>query len=262
MSSKEISEVHHPAPGADVPKISEGLQTEEEFPASAEPSKDKTAGTAVPTSSHAQPDYDSDSEGKRSPQPESAPCTCRCGGCCCHGSSTELQHCVRCHTNYTFNHSQACMVPHVFYSFDRYYGEDLCKDAYVRSVCCGSEVFGGEPIKGDWNQPFPCFIGWHATDVDVVKEQYNGLNVLRCELGPEGKCLREQMKHHAHYENLYSDDVKYNKEDNEDRGRYLKRKREDMREGWPGFEGVFGHVDEKGKIGARDLKNIKWRKHP
>ncbi|KAN0073662.1 hypothetical protein V8E55_012139 [Tylopilus felleus] len=255
MSSKEISDVHHPAPGADAPKISEGPQTEKEFPPSAQLTKDETAETAVPTSSHTQPDYDSDPEG--SPQPESAPCTCRCGGCCCHGSSTELQHCVRCHTNYTFNHSQACMVPHVFYSFDRQHSQDLCNDVSVRSVCCGSEVFGGEPIKGDWNQPFPCFIGWHATDMDVVKEQYNGLNVLRCDLGPEGKCLRERMKHHAHYENLYSDDVKYNKLDIKDRGQYLKRKRDDLGEGW--FEDVFSHVDETGKIGARDLKE--WRKY-
>jgi hypothetical protein len=181
-----------------------------------------TSSPASPSSEHADEEEDSASH-EDSPEPnKSSPCTCRCGGCCCHGTS-DPQHCVRCHTNYTFNHSQACMVPHVFAS-SHLESSDSCRDVSVRSVCCGHRVFGGEPVKGDWEQPFPCFMGWHTTDVDVV---YNGVNLLRCDLGPGGKCRRTRMKHRAHYQNLFDDGVKYKEIDKEDHRRHKKRKREE-----------------------------------
>lgn len=86
----------------------------------------------------------------------------------------------------------------------------------------------GAPLKGDWRQPFPCFVGWHTTDVEAVQEAYNGVNVLRCDLDPGGKCRRAPMKHSVHYKILYDEKVKYVPIDKEDHKRYLKRKRTEM----------------------------------
>ena len=38
---------------------------------------------------------------ERTPEPSSGPCTRCCGRCCCHNTSPEPQHCVRCHTDNT-----------------------------------------------------------------------------------------------------------------------------------------------------------------
>ena len=135
------------------PNPSEGPQTGEEScpPAKIRKVEDKRVSGADSTAS-ASPSSEPAGEGEESPhkesaKPESSPCTCRCGGCCCHG--TFAQHCVRCHTDYTFNHPEACMVPHVFAEPD---ASDYPRDATVLSVCCGSSVCGGEPVKGDWRQ--------------------------------------------------------------------------------------------------------------
>ena len=128
------------------------------------------------------------------------------------------------------------MVPHVFASCDLEYGELVGGDLSVRSVCCGPDVSGGEPIKSGWNQPFPCFMGWHTTDADAAKEQYNGVNVLRCDPGPGGKCQRKGMKHHAHYRHLFDDQVKHNQIDKEDRKKDLKRKKEEMEKGYDAYD--------------------------
>ena len=120
------------------------------------------------------------------------------------------------------------MVPHVFSSDDLRTSvyDARPRDVSVRSVCCGPNVVGGEPIKGDWRQPFPCFMEWHTTGVDVVKEQYNGVNILRCDPGPGGKCQRKEMQHRAHYQHLFDNGMKYNQIDKEDQKGHLKRKRE------------------------------------
>ncbi|KAF8555046.1 hypothetical protein OG21DRAFT_1521992 [Imleria badia] len=119
------------------------------------------------------------------------------------------------------------------------------RDVSVRSVCCGADVRGGEPVKGDWHHPSSCFVGWHTTDVDAVEEQYNGVNVLRCDLGPGVKCRRAQMKflHHARYENLFDKRVKYIQIDKEDHMGYLKRKREEINDD-DEFKDAFCFMEE------------------
>jgi hypothetical protein len=117
------------------------------------------------------------------------------------------------------------MVPHVFASSDLESFDMYASDVSVRSVCCGSNVLGGAPVKGEWEQPFPCFRGWHTTD--AVEEQYNGVNVLRCDPGPGGKCMRTRMQHRAHYRQLFDDRVKHNQIDKADHKRHSKRKREE-----------------------------------
>jgi len=117
------------------------------------------------------------------------------------------------------------MVPHVFSSEELETSScEFQPSVGVRSVCCGPDTVGGEPIKGAWEQPSPCFMGWHTTDVDAVKEQYNGVNVLRCDPGPGGKCRRKRMKHHAHYENLFDYGMKHIQIDKEDQKAHLRRK--------------------------------------
>ena len=88
-------------------------------------------------------------------------------------------------------------------------------------------------------------MGWHTTDVDAVEEQYNGVNVLRCDPGPGGKCLRTQMKHRAHYEHLFDDEVKHNQIDKEDHKAHLKRKREEDPELFQDNFGFVGGEDSK-----------------
>jgi hypothetical protein len=64
----------------------------------------------------------------------------------------------------------------------------------------------------------PRFTGYHTTDVNGVKEQYKGADLLRCDPGPGGKCLGDQMKHRhgAHFENL-DRRAKYNQNGDHDR---------------------------------------------
>lgn len=231
-------------------------EAQKDQPASDQATKEDTATPAVKTTPAAVADADSnasDSESEwdmrgESPEPESAPCTCNCGGCCSHPTGPSPLHCVRCHADFTFNHSQACSVPHLFYTHDLDVPDVPPHDLAVRSLCCGSEVFAGEPLKGDWTQPFPCFIGWHTTDVTAVDEQYNGLNVLRCNPGQSGKCRRARMKHHAHYRNLFDKKMRYVREDSEDRKNYLKRKREEYGNE---FELTFDYVEEAKNIGMK-----------
>ncbi|KAF8546180.1 hypothetical protein OG21DRAFT_1211076 [Imleria badia] len=249
MSLKNTTDVHNPPSesSAGAPSATHGPQKREESGPPAKMRKVESdpqakEDTATPALSPAQSTDNSHSEPEE-PKPISSPCTCRCNGCCCHGTSSEPQHCVRCHTDYKLNHLEACMVPHVLYSADLELDDVPPRDLDARSVCCGASVRCGEPIKGDWQQPFPCFIGWHTTDVDAVEGQYNGINVLRCDPGPGGRCLRKQMKHHAHYENLFDADVKYIQIDKEDHEGYLKRKREEINDDRT-FEDMFCYTEE------------------
>ena len=207
-------------------KHDSGADTTEHVSSRASPSsepRDAKHDLGVDTTEHVSPPVPPSSEPRdgKSPEPESGPCTCTCGGCCCHCAS-EPQHCVRCHTNYTFNHPQACMMPHVFPIGDvENPRDDVRPDgAAFRSVCCGPNVKGGQ---GDWDQPFPCFMGWHTTDLDAVKEKYNGVNFLRCDPGPGGKCQRKGMKHHAHYQNIFDDGMEYNQADKEEQQEHWRR---------------------------------------
>ena len=61
-------------------------------------------------------------------------------------------------------------------------------------------------------------------DVDAVEGQYNGVNVLRCDLDPEGKCVRELMRHRLCYELLYDEQVKYIPVSEGDHEAHLRRK--------------------------------------
>ena len=46
-------------------------------------------------------------------------------------------------------------------------------------------------------------------DADAVEGQYSGVNVLRCDLDLEGKCVQKPMRHGLCYELLYDEQVKY-----------------------------------------------------
>ncbi|KAF8448691.1 hypothetical protein L210DRAFT_3522879 [Boletus edulis BED1] len=119
------------------------------------------------------------------------------------------------------------MVPHVFTAHEFFSQHMVHGDVSVPSACCGCDVWGGDPRKGDWRQPFPCFMGWHTTNVEAVEEQYNGVNVLRCSLR-HGECSRPQMKHSAKYRLLYDEQVPYVQDDEEDHENYLQRKRKEF----------------------------------
>ena len=141
------------------------------------------------------------------------------------------------------------MVPHVFYYEDMRNSEEYPRDVTVRSICCGEDVSGCVPIKAGWSQPSPCVMGWHTTNVEAVKEQYNGFNVLHCDLDAGGKCRRVQMKHHAHYNHLYDYEVSYVEADSEDQEGYSNKKREEL--GDQKFEFEFGHVDVEQVMNAK-----------
>lgn len=51
--------------------------------------------------------------------------------------------------------------------------------------------------------------GGHTTDVSAIEGQYNGINrdILRCDLGPDNKCKRTEIKYPFHYEPLFPRDV-------------------------------------------------------
>ncbi|KAF8131428.1 hypothetical protein EV363DRAFT_1260876 [Boletus edulis] len=163
---------------------------------------------------------------KNPPQPHPGSYLAPLPVCCCHGTSPEPQHCIRCHANYRLNHPEACMVPHVFTNPENWGWTDMVYgDVSAPSICWGSDACGGDPRKEDWQQPSPCFMGWHTTNVEAVEESYNGINVLRCDLDDKGKCRRAQMKHSANYELLYDEQVSYTDADKGDRVAYLQEKR-------------------------------------
>ena len=86
-----------------------------------------------------------------------------------------------------------------------------------------SDALGGEPVLDNGEQPPPCFTGLHTTDVDAVKEQHKSVDVLRCDPGPGGNCLEDQMKHRIHSESL-DRRAKYNQIDTGDDGRRWRPK--------------------------------------
>ena len=145
-------------------------------------------------------------------------------------------------------------MPHVFSNYDLESAPNSEPSGLtVNSLCCGPTVSGAEPIGGDWEQPFPCFMGWHTTDVDTVKEQYNGVNFLRCDPGRGGKCRREEMQHRAHYENIFDGELKYNQIDKEDQKKHLKRIREDPNVDEDELDYMSGESSEDSEDSEGDL---------
>ena len=189
MWSRLTAMQHHSGPESGVPIPSEGPLTGEEScpPAgtrNVEDNHNSRADTTESASSCASPSSGPADDTKESPQLKSS----------------------------TLDHLEACMVPHVFASSDLNPSAWTSRDMSVRSV---SDALGGETVQGDGEQPPPCFTGCQrrTTDVDAVKEQYEGVNILRCDPGPGGNCLEDQMKHRADFENLFDRRVnlKYNR---------------------------------------------------
>ena len=77
------------------------------------------------------------------------------------------------------------------------------------TVCCGSDVLGGEPVEGGWEHPPPCFMGCPTTNANTAKEQYSGANDLACNPAPGRKRPSAQTRL-SHYETYFDFQMKYN----------------------------------------------------
>lgn len=113
---------------------------------------------------------------------------------------SRARHCVRCHGTYTeaTNTAGSCRVPHVF-DAQGTPGEFLRgARVYVHQArCCEGVVLEqhGRRTKVFVDAPGSCFSGYHTADVAAAEPAYNDVNILRCKIDEDGKCVREFIEY-------------------------------------------------------------------
>ena len=95
------------SPPAKIRKVEPGSQISKDGASAVDNAAALATSPGAQPTTNARPESKISSPSESKPKLTSSPCTCNCGGCCCHSTSTEPQHCVRCHTNYTLNHTEA-----------------------------------------------------------------------------------------------------------------------------------------------------------
>ncbi|GJE94585.1 hypothetical protein PsYK624_107550 [Phanerochaete sordida] len=108
------------------------------------------------------------------------------------------RHCVRCHAPYTeaTNTYDACQVAHAYNAHGYFTGTVQRARVYeFKALCCEGVVLReqGQNSKRYMDVPEPCFRGRHTTDVAIVEETYNRINIARCKLDDTGKCVRAHV---------------------------------------------------------------------